>query len=427
MNKARVLISIDGSAPIANNEFFDVSIYSAIDYTLPELTFKVRDEMGLHLSSFDIHPGAKVNVRIEDYDNSDDYVEFTNFSVTEIYDGSEFKNEHLGGFIQVWAKQSWEFYGDWTSHAYPPMKLSELIKKVCSGANKLAGIKVDQKNFKISSDAGNMPRYKENMSEVDFIEQRCLPYLNVDESCGFFYVDFYGDAHVSSFSEMYSQAEKVIISQPASQANNVEDYKKITESGAFTSAYSYAQIKTGVGSKDISNCIGKLRQKCFFEDDSTGKFATGTSMPNLKIKSSNGNTIKDRIPINAIKFANVDAFATQSFTWHNLNDGIAVSNNQNIEVVDFIRANVLFENFPTDIRIGETLYLFTPKFNVTGETKKNEHWVKGKWLVASMNIGVQVSDGAQIVSTEVTLISPTLDVNSDTTTVLNPNDFYKVT
>lgn len=426
MERAKVIISINGSTPISNNEFFDVSIYSAIDFTLPELTFKVRDEHGAHLAFLDIYPGAKIDVKIEDYDNPDDYVEFTNFSVTEIYDGSEFKNEHLGGFIQVWAKQSWEFYGDWASHAYPPMKLSELIKKVCSGANKLAGIKVDSKNFKKSSDAGNLPRYKTNMSEIDFIEQRCLPYLNVNESCGFFYVDFYGNAHVSSFKDMYSETEKVIVHQTPNQGNNPDEFEKIIKEKPFKAAYMYAQIKTSIGNRDINSCLGQLRQLCFFEDDQSGKFAQGTSVPFLKIKSSTDNTIKDRIPVNAIRFANISSLSSKSFAWHNLNDAIAMSNNDDIRVCDFISISVLFENFPTDIHIGETLYLFTPKFNVEGETEHNVHWLTGKWLVAGMNIGVQAGEGTQVVSTEVSLVSPTLNINSDNTTVLNPKDFYKV-
>lgn len=425
MNKARVLISVNGSVPIANNEFFDVSIYSAIDYPLPELTFKVKDEHGHHLAGLDIFPGARIDVIVQDYNDPTDNIQFTNFSVTEIYDGTEFKNTHLGGFVQVWARQSWEFYGDWTSHAYPPMKLSELIKKVCVGANSLAGVKVVESNFKKSSDAGNLPRYKENMNEIDFIKQRCLPYLNVDESCGFFYIDFYGYAHVSSFKEMYSKEEGVLVRQMGQLGNNYEDYADTLEKAkSIKSQYMFSDINVRVGNRNIQDCLADLKQECFFENDQTGKFAQACSVPKLKIKSSINDTIKDRIPINTIKTANIDYLSSKSFGWHNLNDGLSMSNNHELALVDFIGVNVTFDNFPQDIKIGETLYMLTPKYEYG--TSSKTHWLMGKWVVAGMNVSVQYDEGTQKVATEVNLISPTLDVNAKTTSIENPKDFYKV-
>lgn len=426
MDKTRVLISINGHEPISNNEFFDVSIYSAIDFSLPEITFKVRDEHGHHLSTFDIFPGARVDVIIEDYNNPEDNIQFTNFSITEIYDGQEFKNAHLGGYIQVWAKQSWEFYGDWTSHAYPPMKLSELIKKVCAGANKLAGIKVSDENFKESSDAGNMPRYKENMSEIDFIEQRCLPYLNVSDSCGFFYVDFYGQAHVSSFSEMYSQNEKILVRQTATQANNDEEFNDLLHEKNFDKQYVYQSMKIKIGNRDLASSVGKLKMLCFFENDATGKFASGTSLPKIKIKDSAKNTIKDRVPVNSARLASIDELQTSSFIWHNLNDGLAMANNAELGLSDFLKVTLTFENFPKDIKIGDTIYLFVPKYESAENAKNNVHWVLGKWLVSSMNIGVQFEQGSQRVSTEIDVISPTINIDVTNTTIKNPKEFYKV-
>ena len=153
----------------------DVAIFNSIDMTLPELSFKIIDMDGLYLSQLDLYIGATVGIDIIEGNRNLEKSSlsghsFGDFVITKIFDGFESNNESMGGFIQVWCKPAWYLFGRYQGHAYPPMKLSELIKQVCSDANDNVKLIIEDDRFASSSDPGNVPRYKCGESDLDFIQ-----------------------------------------------------------------------------------------------------------------------------------------------------------------------------------------------------------------------------------------------------------------
>ena len=54
-----VLIQIDGGPILDYNKVRDISIYSSIDSTLPELTFKINDSDGRFISTMQLYLGYR--------------------------------------------------------------------------------------------------------------------------------------------------------------------------------------------------------------------------------------------------------------------------------------------------------------------------------------------------------------------------------
>ena len=187
------VLDIDGLT-LTPKDLHEVSIYFSLDRTLPELTFKILDSNGTQISSLYLYIGAKIGVKLcELRGEKDEPTQYMDFIVTRFFDGFEQKDEFMTGYIQVWCKPAWYMFGTYQGHAYPPMKLSELIKAVCSNAIEDVGLVIKDENFETSSDPGNLPRYKTGESDLDFIEQKLLPYTNIDDSNAFFFVNLSGE------------------------------------------------------------------------------------------------------------------------------------------------------------------------------------------------------------------------------------------
>ena len=150
-----VLIQIDGGPILDYNKVRDISIYSSIDSTLPELTFKINDSDGRFISTMQLYLGQIVNVMVRDISSDGDkiaardshfkpLISLCTFTIKRIYDGLEAGNGY-SGFIQVWCTQSWRTFGNYKPKIYSPQLNSNVIRDVCKNANKLAnsGIKAE--------------------------------------------------------------------------------------------------------------------------------------------------------------------------------------------------------------------------------------------------------------------------------------------
>ena len=428
-------ISIDGSM-VSFKDLKEVSLYSSIDMTLPELIFKIEDQGGYHNAYFDIYIGAVVSVYLKD--RSDDLQEpadydFMQFVVVKVLNGFEHNDASLSGYIQVWCKPAWYMFGDYQGHAYAPMKLGELIKKVCQDANTSAKLDVQDDNFATTSDPGNTPRYKASESDIDFIEHKLLPYTNVDDSNVFFYVDLFNAPHLTSFQKLISQQEKSMILPPISYSGTIQDTAdKIKKNKGIEEGCNWASIKLIVGDQDLKKAFATLKMQVTFENNETGKVYIANQQPKAKLgKDKAPKAYNAKMPINAITMEYIDATGNMSYPNRSLPDALALARNEDTNVIDFIQVEVTINSITDGISPGDTTYFLPPLLkisddNATDETKKKiVNWLTGKWLVKDVQYS-QMDGQVDKASTIVNIIRPTIQFSKETTTIRNSEYFYTV-
>lgn len=430
-------LEIDG-AVINTDRIKDISLYNSIDSTLPELTFKISDEQGDFINELNLYVGCRVKVILIDkveYENPDPKIapvgmSFCEFSITRVYDGFE-SNKGFSGYIQVWCIQAWRVYGNYNGIAFPPQKISDTIKEICKSTNELASIRFDEDAIKTSSDTGSSPRFKCAESDLEFIENKLLPYTNIDSSNVFFYVDLFGTVHLTSFNAISSKKESVIVAAPKMQLTKQESdlMEQVMNDKQIDFPYFYSRINVNIGNEDIRKQLEQIKRKCLLYNNSTGKSYIGYQEPSVAMGKQSDKNFANKIPFNTFKIEAMDATGSEVYPNRTFDDALAMAFNKDVYLEDIFLSKIIVDGIVDEAKVGETLYLL-PKLRVLqGEglsdedKKKVINWMSGKWVIKSIKYTMVERDAC---NTEIEIIRPTFIFNSDTTTISKPRSFYGI-
>ena len=436
-----VLIQIDGGPILDYNKVRDISIYSSIDSTLPELTFKINDSDGRFISTMQLYLGQIVNVMVRDISSDGDkiaardshfkpLINLCTFTIKRIYDGLEAGNGY-SGFIQVWCTQSWRTFGNYKPKIYSPQLNSNIIRDVCKNANKLANIGINADYWNESSDQGIIPRYKCGESDIEFLETKVLPYTNIDDSNVFFFLDQFGYAHLTSFDKIKNAEEKAIIRAPDSQVNDVWEKVNKLKDEKKIEAYPYEDIKIDIGDIDILKKLGLIKQKVLIINNNTGKVYDGIQKLSAKMGGNSGKAFQNVVPVSLLNMASMEATSSQIIENRIFDDAMAIAGNSEIQLEDMFQIIVSVGNIVNELLPGDTINLIPPlqimetseTINIPGLENKIVSWLDGKWVVKSVQYNQKEKSKA---STSLTLIRPTFIYSSDYTTIDKPERFYQI-
>lgn len=435
MIDAKTLLEIDGQI-IDTRCYYDIQIFSSIKTILPILTFKLKDETGTFFSELDFSVGSTVRVyyvEITD-DNSGKAMIYpsTKFFIKNLYDGFEINNNNsMGGFIQVNCVQAWELYGDYTPHAYNSQKISDLIKQICKNSMKNAELVVEDANFVTSFDSGSI-KYKTGCSDYEFISKKLLPYTIVDSGNSLFYVNKFGEVHLSGFNTLYSAKEKILI------APNLETIEGGTTSlGVILKEKNlmqyanYVSIEANIAANE--DTLKQLKQKVYIYDNQNESTKIGTQSPSINTGSDSIKIKQTFTPIKDFIINDINATGVFYKSNHMLEEQIAAARNTLISTNNMLSISVYIASYVPEVNIGDTVFLWIPprekildKLNDDGslvlDTNKKTHWIVGKWLVASEAV-VTVEQG--LVAVRYTLVSPTFNFDIDSTSLADYKSFYQ--
>ena len=433
-----VLIQIDGGPILDYDKIRDVSIYSSIDSTLPELTFKINDSDGRFISTMQLYLGQIVNVMIRDISDdipaeTADYkhlITLCSFTIKRIYDGLEAGNGY-SGFIQVWCAHSWRTFGNYKPKIYSPQLNSNIIKDVCKNANKLANVGIKDSYWNESSDQGIIPRYKCGESDIEFLEKKVIPYTNIDDSNVFFYLDQFGYAHLTSFDKIKNSEEKAIIRAPNDEVDSVWDKVNALKDEKKVEAYAYSDIKIDIGDVNILKKLGLLKQKVLMQNNNTGKVYAGIQKLSAKMGGASGSTYQNVVPVSLINMAAMDATSSEIIENRMFDDAMAIAGNSESQLEDLFQIHVVVDNIVNEVLPGDTINLIPPlqkmetdeAITKPGLDSKIVSWLDGKWIVKAVQFNQKEKSAAY---TTLSLIRPTFIFTTDTTTVETPGMFYPI-
>lgn len=422
-----------------------IELTAGIDSVLPTLQFAINDTRGDIWST--LHFGIGSDVRLALATTSDDAeslnaVVFTDFCITRLYNGHEYGNSTLGGYIQVWCEQAWKFYENYDDHAYEKQKLGKLIKEICSNTIKRAHVKIKDENFEESMDSGSI-RYKLSCGDLDFITDNLLPATLIGDSNSYFFLDQYGYAKLSSFEKLYKQKPKCLIT---SQMDTVSD----NASGIPEQLAAYMENKnykyyipfegsiSNIGSRaNIDSMLNQINEKLYLYDNQSQGSMIAWQAPILKAGSSTSKLKQSNIPVMSKVLSTGDATSANFFENYIIEDQIAFSRNNDVSTNDIFSTVIGIRGYDLNLTVGNTVDIWLPYFkNIEVETDPNTeedtrktsddmfiHWLSGKWLISKV-IVKHLSESE--VMTMIKIIRPTFIVNTKTTSLADVRAFYDV-
>ena len=433
-----IVVTIDGEEikPEALEVF---EFNNDIKTSLPTLHLSIKDPRGDLWSKLRFSIGSKVVPFILSGKGQAAKINLTPFVITKMFNGLEFENKTLGGYIQIWAEQSWRLYSNFSDHAYEKKKLSETIYTVCKEASDKADIIVKEDNFEKSLDSGSI-RYKVAMSDLDFIEQKLLPYTLIGTSNSLFFIDQYGFVILSSFSKLFSKKPKKLLTVDeniisyivsAGEDNELSQYMKQKDLKGYTCCKIGA---SNIGSlSNTLEMVGQLNEKLYIHNNQTEEVYLGWQSPEVKAGANTQSAKMSYTPIKSRLIASSDATSAHIFEHLPFEDQVSLSRNNDIAVNDLLSLVVGFAGFDESITGGSTVDFWVPsteevieEYDEDGKytpksTTPKKHWISGRWLVSKITINKTDIRNA---ATTLKLIKPTFTLNTKNTTLDDYRTFY---
>ena len=435
MINPKTLLEID-SQVIDSRNYYDLQVYSSIKNALPILTFKLRDDTGVYWNELNFSVGsvvrfAYVETNLGDKEPNVSYT--TKFIIQKLYNGFEINNkETMGGYVQVTCIQAWNYFGDYTSHAYDCQKMSDLIKTICKSAKPGSDIYVADENFTTSTDSGSI-RYKSAISDLGFITEKLLPFTMIDSSNALFYVNRIGAVHLSGYNTLYSKSEKLIICPPIAGIPEAENALAMLKTSKNLDIHAeYISITSSIASDPA--VYTQLKQKVYIYDMQNESTKIGTQSRAIGLGTDSEKIKKSYTPIKSTIVDDVSATSTFYIGNRPFEEQIAAARNTLAATNNLLSVEVYLGNFFPEVNIGDTVFLWIPPETknldeadengaLKQTSKRKTHWLCGKWLISSEAV-VTIEQGT--VATRFTLVRPAFNFEPETTTLADFHSFFKV-
>lgn len=381
---------------VGNFRLFE-SIYSGLPYGYVD----ILDSSGSLIEKFpNIQVGAKVAFDfISDIDEIE--LKLPDYVVLDVEFGDE--SQTLKGKIRVWFGHKLFLFKDTSNHAYPPMKRSELIKRVLQDQTRGFKIKIEDDNFIKSDDAGDTPEYKCNEDDWTFLTETLLPKTCCQQLPVYLFTDIEDTFYLKTFRSMYKK-NSTIGFLPTEINDMSEDAS--TNLQAFMKRHKSNLYLLGISSKiDGKNLLEEIHPLFAVDSAQNGKLAAGYKTP-LNINTNDGTPLEKYIPLD-FKVSLSQGSSIKLYLNDSLEDNMQklFSDTKGLDRIFVIESKIPFSG---KIKIGEPVDLYL----------KTGHWANGKWIVSrSVIMTDEENDSLDSIVQSVELVRPSFYGDKNETTL----------
>jgi hypothetical protein len=416
----RFIISFNG---IELNEALvdSFSVDYSIDSIFPTGELTINDNNGLFFAGFKLSLFSCLSVTVKEANPKSDYAgqsfSLGYFYVVNISSSTERNPKLLQGKVVLKLVHQWAIMQNYFNHAYPAENLSKTIKRVLEDSLRGFIIDYEEDDISISDDLGKCPRYKYNIGDADFIEQKILPYYcSLGEACWAF-LNQSNYFNLKSFSKMYSASPSLLYTSDMESlpldTSSLGSFKQILQ-------FNFEDISIG-NSEDLAK---NICPKITFDYERAHRIKSMTGSYSIKTDSNSPYFPFDKNYYSSYD-GSISGFYTNSKIYKNhfLDDDIALNK---FDYRDSIKmfATKGNTNFSTQVEVGDVVYLEVPIDSLSktdGSTITKEHWMSGKWLV--YGICHYTSGGVNKAKSNLVLIRPNFVFKKDDTNItIETND-----
>lgn len=433
MNIAGLQLCINGEHIPAIN-IYNVSITFSLETHLPYGSIILRDEDSSSLRRFNFAIGSFVYIAYIECDGNlqatgNTEVKWCPLVITKIFHDNVLSPSELGGFLSFEVSHPWELYRDYKPHAYGNQKISALVKKIIGDNSRGMAFSVEDKFIGTTDDKGNCPRYKVNESDYDFILNKLLPYSSISGDPVHFFIDENGYVHFNTLKSMLTSTVKGIVypTDTGSERTGTQLETQAKNSGDTPLPFSDFSIAVGGGS-DV-NYIKSVKPKIYIEDIGTHKNIMIAKTATSYISKESGKNSGNKIPIFIGAIAGSPSTDSYAFLNRSADDqsGLTTNTVRNADKIFRISLRTSFTGI--DVPLGSCINVFIPieDEKIVASYKPTSHWLCGKWVVYQATHSMRTPSSPEVgMETELVLVRPTFIINTDTTSLLNPNQYWSI-
>ena len=386
---------------------------SSISGQLPLGYFDYFDQNGSFLKSYEnlsIGTPITFNTYTDSEDKNLKNFKFKNYVILYVEslngEGSSGQFDGIKGKIRIWFGHKWYLYKDTKNHAYAPMKNSKLVEKILKDDTR--GISFKIKSLVESDDDGKVSRYKTCETDIEFLNNKVIPFCSHKKLPMYLFCDISGDFSFSSFTRLYEQKSKIFYT-PATILEN-EGYDTVAaaleqDSLKCDGASNFLFATVSMGNKKF---LDESRMKLFLEDAEEGSFISGTKNPLNTAGKSTGSHFYNLLPLN--KHYAMTSMGTSVFTVRNrlMQDAMSLAYSHVKDLDSCFKLTISGYFDAKQYNVGETVNIY---FNLG-------NWLNGKWLIESFMISTGEGDGKKDnLLQSLVLIRPTFCGDENTTTI----------
>lgn len=399
------------------SDIFSFQFVCDIDDGYPKGILVLTDTSGELLSRFEgLEIGAKVSLVVADRVKNKDTDQYPRISFCELMVASvaEIPADPvtMKGNIELLLVHPWEFYKDYTNHAYNGLQNSQIIKNILESDAR--GFKFEDMFIESSDDDGKQPRYKCCESDYDFIRNKILPYTTIGGAAAMFWVDELSRPHLQGVEKAFTQDPKAVITNMSQDISHDEIAMK--EYGKVGNMMTYSNAKVKVGDENISAILAPLQSKCYVDFNTVnGGIFVGRNICKMKVGKTSGPEVKSVLPVDLIAGSG--------------DKGIMALSNRSRKDQDYFISNItspllnmfrleVFGTFVGDIvHVGDIVEVYVPaKPDLEDDNKPKQHWLSGPWLVKKSSTTLKKENDFKVNSNFV-LVRPTFIVNTKESTL----------
>ncbi|MCF0125564.1 MAG: hypothetical protein HUJ68_07400 [Clostridia bacterium] len=386
---------------------------SSISGQLPLGYFTYYDQDGTFLSKFEnLAVGTPITFKtVTDSENEDlkkfkfkDYVILGVNSLNGTGSAGQF--DKIKGNIQVWFGHKWYLYKDTKNHAYAPMKNSKLVEKILKDDTRGFSFKINK--IIESDDEGNVSRYKTCETDIDFLNNKVIPYCSHKKLPMYLFCNISNEFTFSSFLKMYEQKPKVLY-MPAvvTEDDNADKVKAEQEKNSLkcSDEDSFIFASIDLATKQF---VDKSKIRLFLESNGDGLFISGAKTPGNTVGKNTGSKFFNLLPLNQ-HFA-MTSTGSSTFTVRNrsMQDAMSFAYSQTKELDSCFKLTISGYFNAKQYNVGETVNIY---FNLG-------NWLNGKWLIESFMIATSEGDSRKDnLLQSLVLIRPAFVGDTNTSTI----------
>jgi hypothetical protein len=388
-------------------------------------TADVDTEEGIQVdTALQANPHTKDGYPAEGYMKSHEWV------VVGVHSDSSKDVRLIQGTVTLTLAHPWFIYRDIKNHAYKPIRTDELLKEILKDSSR--GWKFPElidDNFEKTDDEGREPRYRIQKTDLDFIQENLLPDASIGFDTAYFWIDYWGDPHMKSFTSMIKVPPKILFGpkqdDPMSDLEVSSLEKYIEDFGIAIDGYYVTLDRTisAYSPKKIDEFRKEIYPNFVIEDVNMNyQFVMGKRDPGTKMPGENGGyfpmlqPVKDRIQGTDIKIGK-----------NNLVDDSISEMFADDQILNECFSMTITSTFTGQYGLpGMTAQVYIPKVTYedeeTGEEMRVDHWAEGKWLISETEHFIKEDESPHKVYTRTTLIRPTFLINNPDKSGLTTHD-----
>jgi len=396
-------------------------LYTSIKEGLPYGYITVDDHYSYIMARFEnLQIGASIDITLANFADNQETHKYPTFYILQLENDFSANSSRLAGTIRIWFGHAWFLYKNIKNHAYKPMNIAELIKKILKDEDRGMAFEADDDNFDETDDNGKLSRFKISETDWDFIQNKLLPYTTINKMPAHFFCNDRGEFFLKSFRNLYSENSKIIYTQNEehlSEETNLKRIKEICEKNNInfgTHHFPVSELHLKIGNEDI---LKEIYPYFLFENLEDGSFLSGSKKLSNKLRNRSGSSFGNMLPIDNMLMMKTKGTSVKIIYNRQAFDVIPLLF-QAARVPDNLFFLTVYTNFIGDkVSIGDTSEInITPiKYNERDERSK-VHWMDGKWL----NVGFEHYTDAEDVEKFLTksyLVRPSFVGNEDSTSL----------